>query len=478
MTTSCGYDRSRLVPSVVHIGPGVFHRAHQAVYSDDLLRAGATDAAIWAISLRSRAVADALAPDAFEYHVIEVADGAAGDGARATRIGALLGVDTLAGDPEPALARLTHPAVRVVTITVTEHGYCAVRPGGPLELSRDEIVHDLASPTLPRSLPGLLVEALTRRRAVGIAPFAVVSCDNIAANGLAVARVVGELADARGGDLADWIRGNVDFPSTMVDRMVPTTSADEIARARSLGIADAWPIVTEPFRQWVIEDQFPAGRPAWDAAGAELVADVSDHEQAKLRILNAAHSALAYWGLLAGHRYIWQAVADPVLRAATIELVEREAIPTLATPHGWDLRAYAATVLDRFANRALPYTTAKVAGDGSQKLPVRVMPTVHANAAAGRPAPRCAHVLAAWAAVMAGPERHRFGVVDAALGEVGALDAETAVRGLLGRPGFVAGDDTGGGAFVAGAVEVARSLWAGDVRRVLTGGSFERGGVP
>jgi fructuronate reductase len=459
------YDRSQLRPTVVHIGPGVFHRAHQAVYADDLLRTGARDGAIWAISLRSPGARDALAPDEFRYVVVERAgpsiDGQVGDSTRT--VGSLLGIDVAALDTAAAVSRLTRPEVSVVTITVTEHGYCATEPGGPLDTARPEIVHDVAAPMSPRSLPGLLLEALVRRRDAGIAPFTVASCDNLPANGAAVRRVVGDLAECRRPALADWIRGTVSFPSSMVDRMVPATP-DAAA-----------PLVTEPFRQWVIEDAFPSGRPAWEQVGVELVGDVGAHEQAKLRILNAAHSALAYWGLLAGHRFIWQAVADPVLLRATRELLEREAIPALTAPAGWDLRRYADAVLDRFANRALPYTTAKVAGDGSQKLPVRLIPTVRAALDAGRPAPRCAQVLAAWATALAGPHRGRFDVADARLvaGDVirpgASVGPEESVRRLIVLPGFLGPEAAAHGEFPALVARLARLMWHGDVRHVLAG---------
>lgn len=470
------YDRRRLLPSIVHIGPGVFHRAHQAVYCDDLLRTGAVDAAVWGISMRSPVVRDALAPDDFVYHVVERSDpGSSATTRESTRtVAALMGITVAADDVEAALARMTDPAVSVVTITVTEHGYCATGPGGPLDTSRAEIEHDLAEPCAPRSLPGLIVEALVRRRAAAVAPFTVASCDNLPSNGRAVARVVGDLAECRDPLLADWIAGNVAFPSSMVDRMVPTTTEADRARCRAAGIADAWPIVTEPFRQWVLEDTFPGGRPDWDRVGVELVSDVSLHEQAKLRVLNAAHSALAYWGLLAGHEFIWQAAADPVLLTATRELLEREVIPTLRTPAGWNLHRYAEVVLTRFSNQALQYRTTKVAGDGSQKLAVRLMPTIRALLDSGRPAHRCTQVLAAWAATAVGPRHDEFDLTDDALdrGPIGDLRRRTshptsdeAVAALAALPGFERADER---VLTALVVQQAQRLWCGDVHSVLT----------
>lgn len=480
MRPFAAYDRRALHPGIVHVGPGVFHRAHQAVYHDQLLARGATDAATWGISLRSSAVRDALAPTDFVYHVVEVAGSPVEptpSGERVLTIGSLLGITVATEDIEASLRRLADPRIRVVTMTVTEHGYCAVNPGGPLDIGREEIVHDLANPADPRSLPGLLLAALMRRRAAGVAPFTVASCDNLPANGAAIARVLTDLAECHDPALATWIAANVAFPSSMVDRMVPTTTATELQRCRELGVGDEWPIITEPFSQWVVEDTFPSGRPDWGDVGVELVRDVSTHEQAKLRILNAAHSALAYWGLLAGHRYIWQAVADSAVHAAARELLVTEAIPTLATPPGWDLPRYAESVLERFANRSLPYTTSKVAGDGSQKLPVRLMPTLQALFDAGRPAPRCAQVLAAWIATTAGPRAGQFELGDAALrqgpaGDVlaraGSVTPRAATAVLLSLPGFLPPGTRSAHPIADAVAHHAAAMWSGDVRAVLT----------
>jgi fructuronate reductase len=327
-------------------------------------------------------------------------------------------------------------------------------------------------------LPGLIVEALHRRRTAGPSPFTVASCDNLPANGKAVARVVCELAEHRDPVFASWVSGNVAFPSSMVDRMVPATTDADRTWCRENGIDAAEPIVTEPFTQWVLEDHFPAGRPDWGSVGVELVDDVARHEQAKLRSLNAAHSALAYWGLLVGHDYIWQAVDDPVLLAATNEFVECEVIPNLEVPAGWDLERYAAQVMGRFGNRALPYTTAKVAGDGSQKLPVRLMPTVAALGAAGRPAPRSAQVLAAWLAVAVGPRARTFAIDDPALN--GGPAADVVRRGLadgvtVGEAvdllhrlrGFVLPRRPDPLSISAQVIRAAHQMWHGDVRAML-----------
>jgi fructuronate reductase len=315
------------------------------------------------------------------------------------------------------------------------------------------------------------VEALARRRTKGAAPFTVTSCDNLPANGAATARVVLELAECLDPSLATWIQANVAFPSSMVDRMVPATTPSDREHLRRQGIVDAWPVVTEPFSQWVLEDVFPQGRPPWERAGVDLVADVTRHEQAKLRILNAAHSALAYWGLLAGHRLVADAVTDPVLLAATRQLLTSEVLPTVEAPPGWDLGSYAEEALDRFANRALAYTAGKVAGDGSQKLPIRLMPTVRALVAEGAAAPLCASVLGSWVACVVGPRSADFAVDDAALVSLRRQrddDVEVSAGALLDLPGFPSRSQATERRFRAEVVEHARRLWRGDVRAVLT----------
>lgn len=478
MPTPVPVDRARLTPTIVHIGPGVFHRAHQAVYADDLLRLGVTDAAIRGLSLRSAAVCDSLRPSGFRYRVVSV------DGVGATTertIDALVDVTVARHDPLAAVELLADPTVRLVTVTVTERGYCAVEPGGPLDTTRPDVTHDLANPHAPRSLPGVLVAALARRRERGVEPFVVASCDNLPSNGVATARVVTAFADLHRPDLADWIEREVRFPCSMVDRMVPSIDTAVVAGSDD----GAPPIVTEPFRQWVLED-VPGVSPRWGDVGVELVDDVGRHERAKLRILNAAHSALAYWGLLAGYEQVWQAATDPVLVGAAERLLVREAIPALDTPPGWDLHEYAVASLARFANRSLPYATAKVGGDGSQKLPVRLLPSIRAAIAAGRPTGDGAAVLAAWTAVVAGPRAAELGVVDPGLDEspaartiararAGLASPRDVVRALLALPGFVDPDDPRHAGLVDAVTTTATRLWStrdpDPVHRVLLEGS-------
>ncbi len=458
------YDRRAMVPTVVHIGPGVFHRAHQAVYADTVLGTGSRAGAVRAVSLRSSRTRDALAPQGFRYCLLERGDG----GTRTRVIGSI--AEILDGNSPPAMAALTDPAVTVVTITVTEHGYAATGPGGGLDVTRAEVAHDIAHPQAPHSMPGLLVEALRRRRLAGAAPFTVASCDNLPSNGAATRRVVTELAAHHGDALAGWITANVAFPSSMVDRMVPaTTDADRARLQSATGVDDAWPVVAEPFSQWVLEDTFPAGRPPWERAGVELVSDVEPYERAKLRILNGAHSALAYLGLLAGHREIGQAATDPRLSAFVADLLAEEVLPTLTPPPGWDLPAYAAQVLARFSNRALPYTTAKVAADGAQKVPVRVLSTVAERLAAGAGTDRLARVVAAWIACVLGPRSVSFAVADPGLRDLlgsavaPAHDPAAAVDRMLALPTVFGREHTGHPRFTAQVHRHARELWTAGV---------------
>ncbi|MEP7055225.1 MAG: mannitol dehydrogenase family protein [Actinomycetota bacterium] len=457
-------------PTLVHFGPGVFHRAHQAVYADTVLGTGSVSGAICAVSLRSRELRDALSRQDHLYSLISRSN--AGD--RVRIIGSIRSSLVAPEDPEAVLRRLTDPAVTVVTITVTEKGYCAVGSTGDLDTSRSEVAHDIACPSAPLSLLGFLVEGLARRRTAGVAPFTVASCDNLRSNGVATRRLVLALAACRSSSLSDWIAGNVAFPSSMVDRMAPAST--EVARAllsSSFGYDDAEPVVTEPFSQWVLEDSFPSGRPPWELAGVEMVASVEPFEQAKLRILNGAHSAFAYFGLLSGHAEIASAAADPVLRALVMCLLETEVIPTLEAPAGMDLAAYAGQVVSCFENRALGYTAAKVAGDGSQKLGVRILAAVRDRLAAGAGAEMLAAVVAAYAVCVLGPRAAELQVQDPALDRLlggvrePAPDSEKAVDRLLGVA-EIFGDLTHEPAFSEAVRKHAAALWDRDPREVLT----------
>ena len=386
------YDRSRIRPGIVHLGIGAFHRAHQAVVIDDLIAGGASDWGIIGASLRSSDTRDALVPQDCLY-TLAVRSGA---GIEHRIIGSVL--DTLVAPANPAalVARMADPATRIVSLTITEKGYCHTPQTGELDAQHPDIVHDLQNPDAPRSAPGFIVTALARRQTAGTAPFTVLSCDNLSANGHTAKCIITQFAALRSRELAQWIEHEVAFPSTMVDRIVPeTTEADRSSVAAALGMIDAWPVVTEPFTQWIVEDHFPAGRPDFAAAGVQLVSDVTPFENMKLRLLNASHSALAYLGYLAGYETIASTMTDERFVAFARQVME-DAAPTLEMPEGTDLAAYSASLLQRFSNPALHHRTWQIAMDGSQKLPQRLLGTMQDRLRMGLPIDTHALAVAGW----------------------------------------------------------------------------------
>ncbi len=397
------YDLDTARVGVVHLGVGAFHRAHQAVYFDERLAAGETDWAICGASLRSPDTRDALEPQDNLYSV--AARGPDRDDIRL--IGALRELIAAPDDPERLLAAMTRANVRIVSLTVTEKGYCNDPARRELIENHPDVLHDLARPEAPRSAPGLIVEALRRRRAAGVAPFTVLSCDNLPNNGATTHRVLRRMAELRDPELGRWFADAVLCPSTMVDRIVPATSDVDRGRiAERLGCFDAWPVVTEPFRQWVIEDAFAAGRPRLEDAGATMVADVAPYELAKLRLLNGAHSALAYLGYLAGYETIAEAMANPAFARFARGLMDEEATPTLARRGVGDLSGYKDRLVERFQNPALRHRTWQIAMDGSQKLPQRLLGTACDRLATGAPIPRLALAVAGWMRYVTGNDEH------------------------------------------------------------------------
>ena len=385
------YDRAAVTPGIVHLGIGAFHRAHMAVYIDDLLPRDPRWGIIGA-SLRRPDTREALAPQDFLY-TVALRD-AAGTANRI--IGSILDILDANTQRDELIAMLADPRIRIVSLTVTEKGYCHDPATGKLDPKHPDIVHDLANPEAPISAPGLIVRAIELRKAAGIAPFTVMSCDNLPANGRTAQRIVTGLAALRSADLAAYVDANIAFPSTMVDRIVPaTTDADRDAVRDATGLEDAWPIMTEPFTQWVIEDHVASGRPAFELAGAQMVEDVEAYELMKLRMLNGSHSTMAYLGYLAGYQYVNEAIADPAIHALIHGLMTNEAMPTLPMDKD-DLGRYRDQLLARFANPALKHRTWQIAMDGSQKLPQRLLGTIRDHIAAGTPYTRCALGVAAW----------------------------------------------------------------------------------
>lgn len=402
------YDRSQLRTGIVHLGLGAFHRAHQAVFTHRAIeQLEGADAHAWGsvgVSMRSTTVRDQLEPQDGLYTVHERSSV---EGGRILLIGCVLRCLVYPESPSEVLELLAHPDVRIVSLTVTEKGYCYEPSTRELDRAHPDIVHDLepANAQRPRSAVGLLVAALRMRRQRGVPPFTVLSCDNLPHNGRTVGRICAAFARALEpeGDLGAWLAEKVAFPSTMVDCIVPATTGAQIDRAAAHdgplgGLRDEAMVCCEPFRQWVIEDAFgPLGRPPWDRVGAQLTHDVEAFEHVKLQCVNGCHSTLAYTGALGGVEMICDAMEVPALRALAAALLEHDALPTLAAPApDVDLREYAATVLRRFSNRELQHRTEQVAMDGSQKLPQRLLTTARARLAAGAKLHVVPLAVAAW----------------------------------------------------------------------------------
>ncbi|AKC86380.1 mannitol dehydrogenase family protein [Pseudoxanthomonas suwonensis] len=393
------YDRARTRIGIVHFGPGAFHRAHQAAYVDDLL-ATDPDWAISAVSLHSTGVRDALRPQDGLYTLVLLGE-LVPDGQPQLRVvGSIREVLCAPDEREAVLARLVDPDVRLVTLTITEKGYCLSADG--IDLAHPDIVHDLAAPEAPVSAIGWLVAGLRLRRQRGAEPYTVLSCDNLADNGGRLRRAVLQYArqlDARQleAGLAGWIETEVAFPRSMVDSITPASDdalrADVAAR---LGRDDAWPVQREPYTQWVVEDDFRNGRPPLERAGVVLSNDIAGYDRAKLRLLNAPHSALAYLGSLMALETVADAMRAPALAGFVERLMGQDIVPSLELPRGFDADAYVAAILARFRNPAIRHLLAQIAWDGSQKLPVRLLGTIADALAAGRDIDRLCLPVAGW----------------------------------------------------------------------------------
>lgn len=375
---------------IVHLGLGNFHRAHQAMYTEDAMLAAGGDWGICGVSLRHADTRDALEPQDCLYSVL-VRDT---DGERVRVVRALRRILVAPEQPQEVLAAMRDENVKIVSLTVTEKGYCQDAKTGGLDFAHPLIVQDLKNPEQPQSVPGYLVAALRTRRD---RPFTVLSCDNLSHNGTALRRVVAEYAHALDPELGRWIETEVSFPSTMVDRIVPATSdADRASAAQALGCVDAWPVPSESFRQWVIEDRFPLGRPAWEQAGAFLVSDVTPYEIAKLRMLNGVHSTLAYLSLLADIETVDQAVANRDMHALLHKMMTADIAPTLTVPDTFDRMAYRDQLLKRLANPALKHRCSQISMDGSQKLAPRLLGTIADRLRDRQAIDRLALGVAAW----------------------------------------------------------------------------------
>src|SRR5690554_271327 len=407
--------------AIVHLGLGAFHRAHQAVYLERYRQRSGN--AAWGMSsanLRAGvALVEALRKAGYRYHVVEYTDC---DHVTLREIGVIeethfTGQEQRAGrsdsgqwgrDLAPLLNRMTSPATRIVTLTVTEKGYFLSATQDAL-LSDDPLIkHDIQNPHAPRTAPGILVAALARRRRASLPPFTILCCDNMPNNGQRTRAAVVQLAARRDAELAAWIEREVAFPSSMVDRIVPAVAASDGTRLAELGVDDANAVIAEAFSQWVIEDNFPLGRPDWEAEGVKMVADVAPFETMKLRMLNGSHSLLAYLGALDDIETVFDAVSRADMRELLRCYMLEEAAPTLALPEGTDLVAYADSLLARFANDSLRHRLHQIAMDGSQKLPQRWLQGALAQLEAGHEVPCTALGMAAWIRYTLGVDLHGY----------------------------------------------------------------------
>jgi fructuronate reductase/mannitol 2-dehydrogenase len=394
------YDRGALLPSVVHIGVGGFHRAHQALYFDDLATTGETGWGVVGVGLNRPEMGEVLREQYGLFTVVERAP----DGDRARLVGSIVRYLFAPEDPEAVLQALADPVMQLVTLTLTGAGYL-VDADGEFRSDDPSVVHDLQHPLRPRTMPGYLVEALQRRRAAGTGPMTVLSCDNLPDSGRAARTAVTSFARLRDPQLAEWIDTHVSFPSSMVDRITPETSPelrDELYRR--FGLPDRWPVVTEPFRQWVVEDDFCARRPPLERVGVRFVEDVTPYKLVKARVLNAGHSALGYLGALRGHPDTKEAMADPTVRRLVEQMLREEVLPLLPATDGIDHDAYLRDTLRRFDNPAMADSLARLCRRGSVKMPSYLLPSLREAREQGRPYSLLAVAVAAWLRYLRGTD--------------------------------------------------------------------------
>lgn len=392
------YDRALLKTGVVHFGVGGFHRAHQAMYLDRLMNEGkALEWGICGVGVLPHDQAMKKVMDEQDCLYTLVLKNP--DGTREGRVIGSINEYLYAPDsPEAVIEKMASPEVRIVSLTVTEGGYNFHHVTGEFDAGNPDVVHDLAAGAVPRTTFGLVTEALARRRARGLAPFTVMSCDNIQGNGDVAKKMFTAFAALKSPGLGDWIRGNVPFPNSMVDRITPvTTDADRAAVSDEFGVEDQWPVVCEPFEQWVLEDHFSLGRPPFDEAGVQLVDDVEPYELMKLRLLNASHQGQCYFGYLAGYRYAHEVCQDPRFVRFLLDYMDLEATPTLAPLPGVDLALYKRTLIERFANEHVRDTLARLCAESSDRIPKWLVPVIRINLERDGEISRSAAIVASWA---------------------------------------------------------------------------------
>jgi mannitol 2-dehydrogenase len=392
------YDRGAVRAGIVHLGVGAFHRAHQALYLDRLMNAGkALDWGICGVGVLpgDSRMRDALDAQDCLYTLVEKSP----DGSQSARvIGSIVEYLLAPDDPEAVIEKMAGEEIRIVSLTVTEGGYNFNAVTGEFQADDPAVVHDLAAGATPSTSFGLVVEALARRRERGIPPFTVLSCDNIQGNGDAARRSFTTFARLRDAELGEWVEEHVRFPNCMVDRITPvTTDDDRAALTERFGVEDRWPVVCEPFSQWVLEDHFGDGRPPYEEAGVQVVDDVEPYELMKLRLLNASHQALCYLGYLAGYRLVHEVCQDQLFADFLLAYMDREATPTLQPVPGIDLDVYKRQLIERFSNPQVRDTVARLCAESSDRIPKWLLPVIRHNLKTDGEIDHAVLVVAAWA---------------------------------------------------------------------------------
>jgi mannitol 2-dehydrogenase len=465
------YDRELVTPGVVHVGVGGFHRAHQAMYHDRLMTAGtALDWGICGVGVmpEDRRMKQVMAAqDGLYTLVLKHSDGTY----EPRVIGSVVEYLFAPDDPEAVIEKMAAATARIVSLTITEGGYNIDDTTGEFDEASPGVAHDLEPGAMPRTAFGLVTEALRRRRERGIAPFTVMSCDNLQGNGRLARRAFTTFARLRDAGLGDWVEREVCFPNSMVDRITPvTTDADRAGIRERFGIDDRWPVVCEPYEQWVLEDAFTAGRPPYEQAGVQIVGEVEPYELMKLRLLNGSHQALCYFAYLAGYRLVHEAARDPQFRTFLLGYMDEEATPTLPPVPGVDLDGYKHTLIERFSNPEVRDTIARLCAQSSDRIPKWLLPVIRHQLAAGGEIRRSAAVVASWARYAEGVDEQGtpIEVVDRLAGTLTAL-----ARRQRGDPGaFIAnrdvfGDLAGDGRFATAYRSALASLHQRGARATL-----------
>lgn len=468
-----GYDPSALTVGIVHFGVGNFHRSHQALYLDKLFARGeALDFAICGVGVLpgDARMRDALRARGMRYTLVERHP----DGSNVARsIASIVDFLFAPDDPEAVLEKLADPAVRIVSLTITEGGYNTDEATGEFDLADPAVAADLRPGAVPATVFGLVVEGIRRRRERGIPPFTVMSCDNLQGNGHVARSSFLAFARAKDAELAGWMATEMAFPNSMVDRITPVTGPDELAFvSETFGVDDAWPVVSEGFTQWVLEDLFTAGRPPYEHVGVQVVVDVMPYEKMKLRLLNASHQAMAYFGVLLGHTFAHEAATDPLIVGLLERFMSEEAEPTLGTVPGVDLAEYESALIARFANPHVRDTLLRLATDASDRIAKFVLPVVRDRLAVGESVDFAAAIVASWAefAALRNSDGRPIEVAD----RQADLVARAVERAVDAPEGFLAderlfGDLSGDTVFVGSFARAARAIRELGAREALAG---------